>query len=60
MGYRQNTVSFMRQHKHDFEPFMEDGEDFARYCSRMAQVSSSCLLSVGLAVGPAVCAADTP
>ena len=40
MRYRQDTVSFMRQHRDDFEPFMEDGEDFERYCSRMAQVSS--------------------
>lgn len=55
MSYRQSTVSFMRQHKDDFEPFMEDEEDFERYCSRMAQVSSSCLMSVG----PAVFAAST-
>lgn len=41
MLYRQNTVSFMRQHRDDFEPFMEDGEDFERYCSRMAQVMTS-------------------
>jgi hypothetical protein len=38
MSYRQSTVSFMRQHRDDFEPYMEDGEDFDRYCSRMAQV----------------------
>ena len=46
MGYRQNTVSFMRQHREDFEPFMEDGEDFERYCSRMAQVMFSLLLLI--------------
>ena len=45
-GYRQNTVTFMRQHRDDFEPFMEDGEDFERYCSRMAQVVSSLFLLI--------------
>jgi len=40
MGFRQNTVSFMRQHREDFQPYMEDEEDFDRYCSRMAQVWS--------------------
>ena len=42
MAYRQNTVSFMRQHRDDFEPYMEDGENFDRYCSRMAQVWRTC------------------
>ena len=38
MAYRQCTVTFMRQHRDDFEPYMEDGEGFDRYCSRMSQV----------------------
>ena len=46
MRYRQDTVSFMRQHRDDFEPFMEDGEDFERYCCRMAQVRTSLLLLI--------------
>ena len=46
MAYRQSTVTFMRQHRDDFEPYMEDEEDFDRYCSRMSLVwlseSNSC------------------
>ena len=38
MAYRQSTVTFMRQHRDDFEPYMEDEEDFDRYCSRMSLV----------------------
>ena len=53
MRYRQDTVSFMRQHRNDFEPFMEDGEDFERYCSRMAQVIQPVLLIVS--ARPALC-----
>lgn len=38
MAYRQSTVTFMRQHRDDFKPYMEDEEDFDRYCSRMSLV----------------------
>lgn len=38
MKIRQQTVSFMRQHQEDFEPYMEDDEPFDRYCKRMAEV----------------------
>ena len=41
MAYRQSTVTFMRQHRDDFEPYMEDEEDFDRYCSRMSLVRLS-------------------
>jgi hypothetical protein len=38
MRIRQKTVTFMRQHQEDFEPYMEDDEPFDRYCKRMAEV----------------------
>ncbi|KAK9788141.1 hypothetical protein WJX73_008434 [Symbiochloris irregularis] len=38
---RSKVVSFMLQHRADFEPFMEDEEAFDTYCARMAKVSRS-------------------
>ena len=38
LAYRQSIVTFMRQHRDDFEPYIEDEEDFDRYCSRMLLV----------------------
>lgn len=30
-------MSFMRQHREDFEPYMENDEEFDLYCKRMAE-----------------------
>lgn len=38
---RSKVVSFMLQHRADFEPFMEDDELFETYCSRMVKVHNS-------------------
>ena len=38
IALRQKVVSFMRQHREDFEPYMEDDEPFDAYCKRMAEV----------------------
>lgn len=32
---RQKIVTFIEENRDDFEPFMEDEEDFDRYCSRL-------------------------
>ncbi len=33
--YRQRCVDFIEQNREDFEPFIEDGSPFAKYCEKM-------------------------
>ena len=47
MALRQKAVSFMRQHRADFEPYMEDDEPFDAYCKRMAEVGMHGIPAVG-------------
>ncbi|KAF4032050.1 OTU-like cysteine protease domain-containing protein [Phytophthora infestans] len=34
---REKIVSYLEQHRDDFEPFMEDEEKFEKYCARMRE-----------------------
>ncbi|KAG3108951.1 hypothetical protein PI124_g11850 [Phytophthora idaei] len=34
---REKIVSYLEQHRDDFEPFMEDEEKFEKYCERMRE-----------------------
>ncbi|ETN10845.1 hypothetical protein PPTG_09911 [Phytophthora nicotianae INRA-310] len=34
---RKKIVSYLEQHRDDFEPFMEDEEKFEKYCERMRE-----------------------
>ena len=53
MQLRQKVVTFMRQHKADFEPYMEDDEGFDKYCQRMAQACTLAQQGLPTAAHPA-------
>ncbi|KAK9843989.1 hypothetical protein WJX81_001182 [Elliptochloris bilobata] len=37
MALRASTIAFMQAHRDDFEPYLEDEEDWEHYCDRMAR-----------------------
>jgi len=41
LGLRKEVVGFISGHPEDFAPYMEDEEDFDKYCDRMAKVPST-------------------
>ena len=41
---RRATVDFMLEHQDDFQPYMEDDENFGAYCKRMSKVSRLSML----------------
>lgn len=38
LALRAGTVAFMQQHRTDFEPFLEEDEEWSHYVQRMSRV----------------------